>query len=72
MRRLKVVRFNNGEYAVRRETGIFFKDYSYFNVCNKCCIYWEHFEGRMFVDCQSTYEEAVKNLSRITDYGAPV
>ncbi len=72
MRRLKIVKFNNGKYAVRRETGILFKDYRYFNAFNKDYIYWEDFEGRRFMDCQSTYEEAVENLIRITDYGVPV
>ena len=72
MRRLKIVKFNNGKYAVRKETGVFVKDYRYLNTHNMGYMHWECFEDRRFIECQSTYEEAVENLSRITDYGVPI
>lgn len=66
---MKIVKFKDGKYAVRK--GILF-GYSYHDISNNISYGW--WDKPIHVDayCKGTYEEALKLFNKLTDRGIPV
>ena len=69
MNKISLVKFSDGTYGVRKETGIFTKRYEYLDLKN--IIYWwlKGSDDYFFNHCKGTEDEARKAMADKTDIG---